>query len=84
MRCRRSSCRPDRTAPHRPGAGVGALTWAVYNGLLGYLGGQAFEQQTWKGLLLSFGVAAAVAGLVELVRWLRGRRREPAPASAGC
>ena len=51
-----------------------ALGWALYAALLGYLGGQAFEDAPWKGLILALGIAFAVAGTVELVRWLRGRR----------
>jgi membrane-associated protein len=52
-----------------------ALAWALYASLLGYFGGKAFENQPWKGLLLALGIAFAVAGSVEAVRWLRGRRR---------
>jgi membrane-associated protein len=54
------------------GAAVG---WALYAALLGYLGGQAFEREPWKGLVLAFGVAAAAGLSVELVRWWRRRRR---------
>jgi membrane-associated protein len=65
------------------GAGVGAGAWAVYNGLLGFVGGVAFQRQTWKGLLLSFGIAAAVVGLIELVGWLRRRRRSARTVRSG-
>jgi membrane-associated protein len=53
---------------------IAGLIWASYTALLGYFGGKAFERQPWKGLLLAFGIALAVAGAVELVRWLRRRR----------
>jgi membrane-associated protein len=53
---------------------IAATIWAVYASLLGYLGGHAFEEQPWKGLLLAFAIAFAVTGAVELVRWYRGRR----------
>jgi membrane protein DedA with SNARE-associated domain len=52
-----------------------ALAWALYASLLGYLGGRAFEDQPWKGLVLAIGVAFAVAGGVEAVRWYLARRR---------
>lgn len=48
--------------------------WSSYAALLGYFGGKAFERDPWKGLLLAFGSALAVTGLVELVRWIRRRR----------
>ena len=53
---------------------IAATTWALYASLLGYLGGHAFEEQPWKGLLLAFGIALAVTGGIELVRWWRRRR----------
>jgi membrane-associated protein len=52
-----------------------ALAWALYASLLGYFGGRAFEDAPWKGLLIALGTGFAIAGLVELVRWLRKRRR---------
>ena len=42
--------------------------------LLGYFGGKTFEEEPWKGLLLAFGFALAVTGVVEVVRYLRHRR----------
>jgi membrane protein DedA with SNARE-associated domain len=53
---------------------IAATIWAVYAALLGYLGGHAFEEQPWKGLLLAFAIAFAVTGTVELVRWYLKRR----------
>jgi membrane-associated protein len=47
--------------------------WALYAGLLGYLGGKTFEDQVWKGLLLALGIAATVAITTEAVRHLRTR-----------
>lgn len=61
-------------------AGLGAVVWGIYNGLIGAVGGRAFEQQSWKGVLLALVLAAASAGLIELVRWLIARRRQPADA----
>jgi membrane-associated protein len=53
---------------------IAATIWAVYASLLGYLGGHAFEQQPWKGLLLAFAIAFAVTGAVELFRWWKRRK----------
>jgi membrane protein DedA with SNARE-associated domain len=54
---------------------LAALIWAGYAALLGYFGGQAFEHQPWKGLLVALGIAVAVTLGTELVRWLLRRRR---------
>jgi membrane protein DedA with SNARE-associated domain len=54
---------------------VAATIWGCYTVLLGYLGGKAFEDAPWKGLLIAFGIAVGIAGGVELVRHLRARRR---------
>jgi membrane-associated protein len=54
---------------------VAALGWALYASLLGYFGGSAFEAAPWKGLVLALGIAFAVAGVIEVVRWYLKRRR---------
>src|SRR5581483_5646682 len=54
---------------------VAATSWALYAALLGYLGGKVFEEQPWKGLLAALGIAGAVTGGIELVRWWRRRAR---------
>jgi membrane-associated protein len=59
---------------------AGVLFWSAYNTGLGRIGGTAFENQTWKGLLLAFGLAALTAGILEGGRWLLSRRRRQ-PAS---
>lgn len=53
---------------------VGATLWSVYNALIGRIGGAAFENQTWKALLLAFAVVMLAAGLIEGVRYLFSRR----------
>ena len=47
---------------------IAAIAWASYAALIGYLGGKAFEDNPIWGLLLGFGIAAAVFVIVELVR----------------
>ncbi|MEP7023018.1 MAG: DedA family protein [Actinomycetota bacterium] len=54
---------------------IAAIIWALYASLLGYFGGRVFENAAWKGLLVALGIAFAVAGSVELVRWFRNRRK---------
>jgi membrane-associated protein len=54
---------------------IACAIWGGYTVLLGYFGGRTFEEQPWKGLLLAFGIAVAVTGLVEAYRHLRARRR---------
>jgi membrane-associated protein len=65
---------------------IAAAIWGTYAALLGYIGGKQFEEEPWKGLLLAFVVAVSLAGIVELVRHWRERRRagsaKAAPADA--
>jgi membrane-associated protein len=49
---------------------IAAVFWACYAGLLGYFGGKAFENSTWKALLVAFAAAAGIALVVEGVRRL--------------
>lgn len=57
--------------------GVAAVSWALYSGVIGYLGGVAFEDNAGKGLLFGLGIAAGITALVELTRFLIARRRRP-------
>jgi membrane-associated protein len=50
---------------------VAGVIWASYAFFIGRLGGQAFEDRPWVGLLLAFGIALAISLLVELARRLR-------------
>jgi membrane-associated protein len=65
-----------------------AVIWACYAFFIGRLGGQAFQTRPWAGLLVAFGLALAISGLVELIRrvrplrWLPGRRRAAAQQAA--
>ncbi|MBL7252943.1 DedA family protein [Paractinoplanes lichenicola] len=68
---------------------IAAALWATYSGLIGYLGGAAFESNPALGLAMGIGLALSITGLGELARWWWGRRRsrrmpEPeAPALVG-
>jgi membrane-associated protein len=52
-----------------------AVIWASYAFFLGRLGGTAFADRPWAGLLLAFGATLVVSGVVEGVRWTLSRRR---------
>jgi membrane protein DedA with SNARE-associated domain len=56
------------------------LLWGTYAAMLGYLGGKTFEDAPWKGLLLGFFIAIAVAVGVEVVRWYLKRRKQTGAA----
>ena len=55
---------------------IAGVIWASYSFFIGRLGGKAFEDKPWAGLLLAFGGTLAVSGLIELVRRLRARRTQ--------
>jgi len=50
------------------------MIWAVYAFFIGRLGGRAFEDKPWAGLLLAFGVTIAISGLIEAIRRIRSSR----------
>ena len=54
---------------------IAATIWALYSFFIGRLGGRAFEDKPWAGLLVAFGITLAVSGLIELIRRIRGSRR---------
>ncbi len=56
---------------------IAGVIWASYCFFIGRLGGKAFEDKPWAGLLLAFGGTLAVSGLIELVRRIRARRSPP-------
>jgi membrane-associated protein len=57
---------------------VAGVIWACYAFFIGRLGGQAFEDRPWAGLLLAFAAALVISAIVELVRRLHlGRRLAP-------
>jgi membrane protein DedA with SNARE-associated domain len=62
-----------------------AAIWASYAFLIGRLGGRAFEDQPWLGLLLALGITVAVSVAIEAVRraraWHAEQQRQPLSAS---
>ncbi len=56
-----------------------AVIWASYAFLVGRLGGRAFQDKPWAGLLLALGVVLVVSAIAELLRrtrpWRWFRRR---------
>jgi membrane protein DedA with SNARE-associated domain len=52
-------------------SGLGGSLWAIYESSLGYVGGTAFRQHAWEGLMMAFTVAAGVAVALKLLRCLR-------------
>jgi membrane-associated protein len=50
-----------------------AVVWAAYASMLGYLGGQAWQNSFWKPFVVGLGVAVVVGGGGEL--WRRYERR---------
>jgi membrane protein DedA with SNARE-associated domain len=55
--------------------GVAAVIWASYAATLGYIFGQAFEDDHSLAFWLAFGTALSITIVVEVVRWIRERRR---------
>jgi membrane-associated protein len=50
------------------------VIWAVYAFFIGRIGGQAFEDRPWAGLLIALGGTFAISAVIESVRRLkRGR-----------
>jgi membrane-associated protein len=50
-----------------------AVLWGAYGTGIGYFGGAAFAHDTWKALLLAFGIAVAAGTVIEGIRRLRAR-----------
>ncbi|TDE12233.1 DedA family protein [Jiangella asiatica] len=64
---------------------IAALSWGTYSGMIGYLGGHAFEDNPLLGLGVGLGIALAVTGTVELIRHrvaARNKRRAAEQAAA--
>ncbi len=62
---------------------VAGTIWATYAAGLGYLFGQAFENNHTAAFWLAFGTALAITLLVELIRWSRERRSAKRAEASG-
>jgi membrane-associated protein len=56
---------------------VAATIWATYAAGLGYLFGQAFEDNHTAAFWLAFGTALSITALLEVLRFLKERRARP-------
>jgi membrane-associated protein len=59
-----------------------AVIWALYAFFIGRIGGQAFEDKPWVGLLVASGATIVISAAVEAIRRLRGRGRDRTPGGA--
>lgn len=59
---------------------IATIIWASYAGLLGFFFGQAFEDDHTIAFWLAFATALSITGVIELVRWLRERRKSATAA----
>ncbi|MBV9382194.1 MAG: DedA family protein [Streptosporangiaceae bacterium] len=58
------------------GTAAAGVIWALYAFLIGRLGGKAFEDTPWAGLLIAFGATIVISALIEGVRRIGSRRRQ--------
>jgi membrane-associated protein len=63
------------------GTAAAGLIWASYSFFIGRLGGRAFEDKPWAGLLLALGLTLTVSAIIEAVRRLRARRARSRPST---
>ena len=55
---------------------IAGVIWACYAFFIGRLGGKAFEDKPWAGLLLALGIAIGISMLIELARRIRSGRAQ--------
>ncbi|MGH3303367.1 MAG: DedA family protein [Streptosporangiaceae bacterium] len=69
-----------------PATACAGVLWASYAFFIGRLGGRAFEDRPWAGLLLAAAILTAVSVLIEVgrraLRWYAGRKARREPGSA--
>ena len=54
-----------------------SVIWALYAFFIGRIGGRAFTDNLWAGLIVAFGASIAISAVIEAGRrlWARGRQR---------
>src|ERR1700761_571483 len=57
---------------------VAAVIWALYAFFIGRIGGRAFEDNLWAGLVIAFAASVAISAVIEVVRRLLARWRRRA------
>ncbi|HUS43426.1 MAG TPA: DedA family protein [Ilumatobacteraceae bacterium] len=62
---------------------IAATIWATYAAGLGYLFGQAFEDDHAIAFWLAFGTALSITAIIELIRWARDRSTSDSSATHG-
>ncbi len=62
---------------------VAAVIWALYAFFIGRIGGQAFEDNPWAGLVIAFGASVAISALIEVLRRGISRARRRSRGNAG-
>src|ERR1700753_256253 len=62
---------------------VAAVIWALYAFLIGRIGGQAFEDKPWAGLVIALGAPIAISVLIEVIRRGISRARRRSRGDAG-
>jgi membrane protein DedA with SNARE-associated domain len=56
---------------------LAAVIWSLQASLPGYIGGAAFEDRPWLGLLLGISISVAIVVTIEAIRWWRRRQAGP-------
>jgi len=59
-----------------------SVIWALYAFFIGRIGGQAFADNLWAGLIAAFGASIAISAVIEVVRRLGPRCRQWAHPTA--
>lgn len=57
---------------------IAVIIWASYAAILGFVFGKQFEDNHTLAFILAFGTALSITAIVELVRWVRERRKTAA------
>ena len=64
---------PSVRAAFTAATAVAVAIWALYAFFIGRIGGRAFEDSPWAGLVIAFGASIAISAVVEVIRRLRAR-----------